>query len=305
MKEYRLVSVIIPVYNDAIRLKQCLEALDNQSYPTENYEVVVIDNASDEMQNIKGVVSQFSHARYTYEKKQGSYAARNKGLSIAKGEIIAFTDADCIPTPTWLENGVKALLANPNCGLVAGKIELFFRNPNRLTAVELYEIVTGFPQEKLLAEYHGAATANVFTYRKIFDEVGLFDENLKSNGDLEWGNRVYQQGYEQIYVEEVCIFHPARYSWSQLYQRTIRLASGSFQRQSKPLTSSLEKQLFFLGYLRYNLTPPLNFLIKVFKDRRFQSLPEKLQVSLVMFFVRYLSAWELIRVKFGKESARL
>ncbi|WP_107666244.1 glycosyltransferase family 2 protein [Cyanothece sp. BG0011] len=305
MNVFPMVSIIIPVYNDGLRLKKCLEALENQSYPTDNYEVIVIDNASDEEHNIKDIVSQFSQAHYTYEAKQGSYAARNKGLTIAKGEIIAFTDSDCIPTINWLKNGVNALLANPNCGLIAGKIELFFRNPSQPTAIELYESVTAFPQEKLLAEYHGAATANVFTYRHIFDEVGCFDDSLKSNGDLEWGNRVYEKGYEQIYAEEVCIFHPARHSWSQLYQRTIRLASGSFQRQSKALTSSLQKQLLFLGYLRYNLTPPINFLIKVFRDQRFQSLEEKLQVSLVMFFVRYSSAWELLRVKFGKESARL
>lgn len=305
MNTVPLVSVIIPVYNDAVRLKKCLEALENQTYSAENYEVIVVDNASDEGQNIKGIVAQFSQAHYTYEDKQGSYAARNKGLSIAKGEIIAFTDADCIPTVNWLENGVNALLSHSNCGLVAGKIELFFRNSNQPTAIELYESVTAFPQEKLLAEYQGAATANVFTYRKIFDDVGFFDESLKSNGDLEWGSRVYEKGYKQIYDEEVCIFHPARHSWSQLYQRTIRLASGSFQRQSKALTSSLQKQLLFLGYLRYNLTPPINFLISVFRDQRFQSLEEKLQVSLVMFLVRYSSAWELLRVKFGKESARL
>ncbi len=305
MNVFPVVSIIIPVYNDGIRLKKCLKALESQSYPTDSYEVIVIDNASDEEHNIKELVSQFSQAHYTYEAKQGSYAARNKGLSVAKGEIIAFTDSDCLPTVDWLKNGVNALLAHPNCGLVAGKIELFFRNPHQPTAIELYESVTAFPQEKLLAEYHGAATANVFTYRHIFDEVGCFDDNLKSNGDLEWGNRVYEKGYEQIYAEEVCIFHPARYSWSQLYQRTIRLASGSFQRQSKALTSSLQKQLLFLGYLRYNLTPPINFLIKVFRDKKFQSLEEKLQVSLVMFFVRYSSAWELLRVKFGKESARL
>ncbi|MEM8779903.1 MAG: glycosyltransferase [Cyanobacteria bacterium P01_G01_bin.49] len=305
MNAVPFVSVIIPVYNDAERLQKCLTALRDQSFPKDRYEIIVIDNASDEEQTIKTVVSQFSQAHYSYEAIPGSYAARNQGLSLAKGEIIAFTDADCIPSSDWLEKGINILLSHPNCGLVAGKIELFFKDSSQPTPVELYESVTAFPQEKLLSEYHGAATANLFTYYKVFDQVGLFDASLKSNGDLEWGSRVYQQGYEQIYSEQVCVSHPARSSWSQLYKRTIRLASGSFQRQSKTLTSSLEKQLLFLGYLRYNLTPPINFVVKVFRENKFQSFREKFQVSCVMFFVRYLSAWELLRVKFGKESARL
>ena len=53
MNVFPMVSVIIPVYNDGLRLKKCLEALENQSYTNTSYEVIVIDNASDEKQNIK------------------------------------------------------------------------------------------------------------------------------------------------------------------------------------------------------------------------------------------------------------
>ena len=79
------VSVIIPVYNDAERLKKCLLALEKQTYPQAQYEVIVVDNASEE--NIKDVVSQFPQARLTFENSPGSYAARNQGISIAKGEL--------------------------------------------------------------------------------------------------------------------------------------------------------------------------------------------------------------------------
>lgn len=56
------VSVIVPVYNDARRLRICLEALENQKYPKSLYEIIVVDNASDEAEDIKGVVAQFSQA---------------------------------------------------------------------------------------------------------------------------------------------------------------------------------------------------------------------------------------------------
>ncbi|MDJ0601368.1 MAG: glycosyltransferase [Crocosphaera sp.] len=299
------ISVIIPVYNDGIRLKKCLEALENQSYASDNYEVIVIDNASDEQQNIKGIVNQFSHAHYTYEAKPGSYAARNKGLSLAKGNILAFTDADCIPTYNWLENGVNALLSHPNCGLVGGKIELFFRNPQKPNSIELYETVTAFPQAKLLAEYHGAATANVFTYRHIFDEVGLFDESLKSNGDLEWGSRVYQHKYEQTYAENARVFHPARYSWSQLYQRTIRLAGGYYLRQQITANSTLSKLKLFIESLIKNSVPPINFFVNTFKSSDLLKIQDKIKVCLAMTFVRYVTLIEIINLKIGKKTARV
>ena len=101
------VSVIIPVYNDSERLKLCLEALENQTYSKDLYEVIVVDNASEE--DIKSIVGQFSQAKYTYESQSGSYVARNKGISIARGEILAFTDSDCIPASDWIEKGVANL----------------------------------------------------------------------------------------------------------------------------------------------------------------------------------------------------
>ena len=94
------ISVIIPVYNDSQRLQLCLAALENQSYPKDSYEVIVIDNNSTD--NVKKIVNNCSQAIYAFKKTKGSYAARNKGISLARGEVLAFTDSDCIPTHHWL-----------------------------------------------------------------------------------------------------------------------------------------------------------------------------------------------------------
>ncbi|HAX77406.1 MAG TPA: glycosyl transferase family 2, partial [Cyanobacteria bacterium UBA11372] len=215
------VSAIVPVYNDAERLKICLAALENQTYPKYLYEVIVVDNGSDQAQDIKGVVAKFKCAIATYESIPGSYAARNQGISLAKGEVIAFTDSDCIPAPDWIENGVKNLLQVPNCGLVAGKIEIFCKNPEKPTPIELYESITAFPQQQLLETKKGAATGNLFTFKNVIDRVGVFNANLKSNGDLEWGYRVYSAGYQQVYADDTCVAHPARSSFKELYKRTV------------------------------------------------------------------------------------
>lgn len=298
------VSVIVPVFNDAEHLKICLEVLENQTYPKSLYEVIVVDNASDEEQDIKSVVAQFSQAVATYESLPGSYAARNKGIYLAKGEVIAFTDADCIPAPDWIEKGVKNLLETPKCGLVAGKIKIFFKNPERVTPVELYESITAFPQKELLARQRGGATANVFTFRSVIEQVGLFNAHMKSNGDMEWGQRIYSFGYQQIYADDTCVAHPARYSFWQLYKRTIRLAGGVYDLYIKKDNSLLQQNKTFARLLFNDLIPPLRFVYNAFMDNRLKGLGQKTQVSLVIFVVRYVSAWEKIRLKLGGASNR-
>lgn len=298
------VSVIIPVFNDARRLKLCLEALDNQTYPKSLYEVIVVDNGSDPSEAIEEVVAQFERAIASYESTPGSYGARNKGISLAKGEVIAFTDSDCIPAWDWVEKGVKNLLQVPNCGLVAGKIEIFFKNPNKLTTVELYESIMALPQKEFLEKNQYGATANVFTFRSVIERVGNFDASLKSGGDVEWGQRVATFGYQQVYAEDACVAHPARYSFQQLYKKTLRYAGGHYDLQRKRGYSFWQRNHMFFMSLAQDLTPPLMFAFNVFLDSRLKGFDQKLRVSLVMFFIRYVSAWEKLRLKFGGVSAR-
>ena len=298
------VSVIIPVFNDAEHLEICLLSLNNQTYSKSFYEVIVVDNASDEEHKIEEVVARFGQASIAYESFPSSFGARNKGIALAKGDVIAFTDADCIPAPDWIEKGVKILLQTPNCGLVAGKIEIFFKNSNQITAVELYESLTAFPQKELIEKHKYAATANIFTFKKVIKKVGVFDANLKSSGDIEWGQRVASFGYKQVYANDTCVSHPARYSFEQLYRRTVRLAGGIYDLYNRRSFSLLQRNKMYTIKLVENLLPPINFIINIFLSSEIKSSKQKVQVSFVMFLVRYISARELIRLKLGGNSVR-
>src|SRR5215216_464513 len=128
------VSVIVPVFNDAVRLRTCLEALVEQTFPRHRFEIIVVDNGSD--QPLDGLVAELPRARLTVEPRPGSYAARNRGIALSRGDILAFTDSDCLPAPAWLECGVRSLTEDENCGLVGGHIEVVFSNPDRPGAVE-------------------------------------------------------------------------------------------------------------------------------------------------------------------------
>ncbi|MEM1169036.1 MAG: glycosyltransferase [Cyanobacteria bacterium P01_H01_bin.35] len=292
-KSVPFVSVIIPVYNDRERLKKCLKALEIQTYPHNLYEVIVVDNASDD--DIPAVVASFNQATILEEKRRGSYAARNKGILNAKGEVIAFTDSDCIPANDWIEKGVNNLLNTSNCGIVGGKIKIFFKDPERPTAVELYDSIMAFPQSNYVKNNKFSVSANLFTFKKILDEVGSFNAELKSGGDYEWGQRVFKAGYKVIYGEDTRIAHPARYSFEELNKKMVRVIGGKYD-LSDQTNASYSKE--FLKDLLRDLIPPFRF-IGITLGTKELKIKEKLKVIYVRFFVKYGKASERIKLLIG------
>ena len=287
------VSVIIPVLDDLDRLKICLKALENQTYPKERYKVIVVDNGSNE--DIQGSISQFNQAILVYEPNRGSYNARNRGISIAEGEIIAFTDSDCIPNQDWIEKGVRNLLQVPNFGLVAGKVEIFFRNPDGPTVAELFEKVTAFRQKEYIKQWHFGASANMFTFKKVLDKVGLFDGTLKSGADLEWGKRVFQADYKQKYADDVCMLHPARYSLRDLFKKHARIVGG--------LHNSQRKKGYNIKRFIIDLKddwPQFGDFINIFSETCLKRNIQKIQVLLVMTLVKIVRITERLRLYFSR-----
>ena len=92
------LSVIIPTINEARHIKTCLDSLLNQSYPKDKYEVLVVDSDSTDgtIDIVKACCSKHNNVTLIFEDKKSASAARNKGVEMAKGKIIAFIDADTI-----------------------------------------------------------------------------------------------------------------------------------------------------------------------------------------------------------------
>jgi len=269
------VSVIIPVFNDCDRLMKCLKALYLQTYPYSSYEIIVIDNNSTE--NIYSVCKQFPNVRYETESKQGSYAARNKGLSVAKGDVVAFTDSDCIPDTDWLTAGVRAL-SETNVGLVAGHIQFFSERDHHSVAEYVDSCI--HLQQKVYAQQGYGATANVFTWRSMLDKVGLFEE-VVSLGDRDFGLKVKAAGFEVIYSPDAIVLHPAR-NLKALLNKVHRTAQGKT----------------YLGWkdaLIYLLPQGWRFWRNVARDRNLPTLANKLRFAYLMHYVRWITALKLIQ----------
>jgi len=278
------VSIIIPTFNDSERLRHCLNLLESQTYPKHLYEVIVVDNNSSD--NIAQVVAEFQQASYAFESAPGSYNARNKALTVAKGEILGFTDSDCAPASDWIKQGVEQMLAYPGCGLVAGRINFSFEDPNDPTPAELYDSLHFLQQEKYVREGNFGVTANLFTRPEVFEAVGVFNATLKSGGDREWGKRVHAAGYTQVYADSVVITHPARTDLKALIQKLCRVYRGDFQiKQQAGIPFS---QLAWLILL--DLKPPARYLIEILQNDDIKDVRKRVSVVYIYMYLRVRKA---------------
>lgn len=289
-----LVSVVIPVRDDPDGLRICLRALEAQDYPADRMEVLVVDNGS--ASPVDALVAQHGGVRLLEETAGGSYAARNRGCAAASGEVIAFTDADCIPDPGWLRAGVSAVAAPGDVGLIAGRIDVVVPDRARPTPVEAYELLHAFPQERY-ARHHGfAATANAFTRRDVLERVGCFDPSLRSGGDKEWGSRVRSAGYEVRYCPDALVHHPARRTLRELRTKFARVLEG--ERILRVRAGSALEGPADLGWWR-RLAPPLRAIARAWKGRQLLGSRAKLAYTAGIVLARYVGLWVGLRARFG------
>jgi len=225
------VSAIVPVFNNAAGIRNALDALVAQSYPRRLYEIVVADNGSTD--GTQKLVKQYCEVypdlvrMVVEDNMQSSYAARNKGLRLARGEILAFLDSDCIPETHWIEAGVRALLETPaSCG--GGALVFFFRSqqPN---IYESFDSIRKLNQKVYIEKAGFAATANFFIRRELFEKYGLFRSDLTSGGDYEFGRRLTKADEKMIFIPKAVVRHPARATFGAILKKSRRIALGQKQ----------------------------------------------------------------------------
>jgi hypothetical protein len=184
---------------------------------------------------------------------------------------------------------------------VAGRVEISCANTERPTAAELYEQVSGFPQEQYVAQFHYGATANVFTTAAVVRDVGPFNTDLRSGGDREWGERVHQAGYAQVYSAGAVVTHPARASLRELVRKRRRTTGGLVwhMRRSQGIYGRAHWTRMVVRVLRRRIVPPRPELAALWRDRRLTRTSERIKVVLVDCLMNYTYAVEFARVAFG------
>ncbi len=229
MAQNNMSSVVIPVYNDPEGIDTTLDSL--VSATNVDVEIVVVDNSSTDQtpEIVAEYAAEYDHVELVFEREvQSSYAARNTGIEHATGDIICFLDADQRVAEGWLEAALTRL-EETDAHYVAPNVSL--EAPDNPSAISQYNLVSGFPIEGFLEQHHYAPTSCLFVTRELLEAVGDFDERLISGGDLEFGNRVYDAGYDLVYAPDSEVLHPTRNTVGALVGRNVRIGRGHCQLQ--------------------------------------------------------------------------
>jgi len=197
------VSVVVPVRDREALLQGLLGALDRQTLDRARFEVIIVDDYSvDRTRAIAQawVDSDPSRRTLVVSEGKGPGHARNRGLSVATAEWIAFTDSDTLPEPDWLEAGLRSV--------------------ERLGAVAVEGAVEPWPPEAIGPQTHQVMnttgglymTANMIYRRDVLDEVGGFDERFYEPflEDSDLAFRVMDSGYDIPFAPEVRVRHHVR-----------------------------------------------------------------------------------------------
>ena len=240
------VSVIVPVFNDGTRVSICIKKLLAQTYPKICYEIIIVDNGSTD--NTADIIKLFP-VKYLYENSiQSSYAARNKGILNAQGDIFAFTDSDCLPDENWLKEGVQKLILY-NAHLAGGTVH--FSYSQKPTGAEVWDSISNMQIEQNIRERGVAKTANLFVRAEVFKQIGYFPNNVKSGGDVAFTKKATLAGCKLVFAPEAPIIHPAR-KLGALLKKQLRVGIGQVNIDKHNKT----KKIIYLHKLIHNFIPP-------------------------------------------------
>ena len=194
-----LVSVVIPVYNGAKYIQTAIDSVLEQTYT--NYEIIVIDDGSTDdtrqkLQPYKGKI------RYIYQENQGSAAARNIGIDLAKGELIAFLDADDFwAMPEKLTKQVACFQDNPSLGCINTGWKIVDDAGKPIKTLQPWHKAPKLDLETWLKKKCVRTSAMVFR-KEWLEKVGGFDEELRQSHDVDLILRLSLAGCETVWLKE-------------------------------------------------------------------------------------------------------
>ena len=201
-----IFSVIVPFLNEELYIEQCIQALLGQDFNQNEYELIFIDNGSTDAS--VEIVRKFSNIALFYESEKSAYVARNRGLKEARGEIIAFTDADCIVSKDWLMH-ISQGIRESGATIVFGQRCFLPNIPLTLKIFEDYENAKVEYVLKNCAKRYFFANNNNMAVKKIaFERYGYF-LTWYAGADTEFLQRCISQDpdLKVAYLNEMKITH--------------------------------------------------------------------------------------------------
>jgi len=219
-----LISVIVPHLNDPRGLVRLLESLTAQRVSGLPFEVIISDNGSN--MPLPEAVKSHPQVTIVHEPEPGPGPARNRGVSVAQGGILAFIDADCVADSDWIQTIFDRFQKPNGAAVIGGDVRIRPRG-TLLEPIEAYESIFGYRFELYVRRDGFAGTGNLAMRRETFDAVGPFG-GIQIAEDREWGQRATRSGFAPAYVPEMIVYTEARESFSELARKWDRHIAHDF-----------------------------------------------------------------------------
>lgn len=203
-----LVSVIIPVYNGERFLAAALDSVFAQDYrPTE---VIVVDDGSTDMS--ARIARSYSGVRYIYQDNQGHATARNTGIGAARGEYIAFLDADDIWLPDKLNIQISYLIQNPLVGYVISRMHAILETGA--------EWPVSLNRNHYLEDPPCFLPSSLVVRKIVMGKIGLFDSHYRIANDCDWFFRAKDAGVLMAIIPQVLVHRRIHLS-NQSHEKSV------------------------------------------------------------------------------------
>jgi glycosyltransferase involved in cell wall biosynthesis len=218
------VSVIIPTYNRAGTLSECVESVLGQTF--QDYELIVVDDGSTD--DTREALERYrDKLHYIYQENQGPSRSRNRGISEARGELIAFLDSDDVWTPDKLEKTVPALEGDADAGIIFTNV--IFQGPGgEIVRVTEYGGLTQGQLRDMMMERTLIVTSSAVVRRRVFEEIGVFDETLTYAEDWDMFYRIVRKYPAKIVRDKLTIYRFSKNSMLANHEKREKLVQDTF-----------------------------------------------------------------------------
>lgn len=291
-----LVSVIIPHFNQPDFLEKCLASLPAPGMDgVPSYEVLVIDNGSKLLP--EAVVARYPQVQLLVETEPGPGPARNKGVAAARGDILAFTDADCVIDPNWLPGLVRFFESHPEAYAVGGDVFILRGDPDHATPLEAYEGVYAFRTRMYIEKMGFTATNNLAVRASAMARVGPFGGKAIAE-DRDWGLRARDMGMPVQFAEGMIIHHPARASFAELCKKWDRHTSHDYT----DIHAKSLGRVRWLARAGALAVSPVAEIPRILRADRISGLRERLLAFWVLLKIRLYRAGIMLKMAVSRKT---
>ncbi len=188
-----MITVVVPTYNEEKNIERCLRALNKQNIPRDSYEIIVVDG--DSKDQTREIASRYAD-RVIQQVSPGVGGARNDGAAAANGQIVATTDADCIPDENWLETILEDF-GDDKIVAVTGYLDPMIPNDMEMLTAGTYhyafKVANGLRKAGSIVGYHHLCGANTAFRKQAFLDVNGY-RDLAYSDDIELAKRLKEHG---------------------------------------------------------------------------------------------------------------